>query len=134
MSEESRLTESNSQEMAGTATGKDEIFVAPFPSLSSKLQVSTAGGEQATWRHDGKELFYVAPNRKLMTVAVDTAGGTFKAALPRELFATSITGVHHVFLQYDVAPDGQKFIINTALERSVEPITVYANWERELKK
>jgi eukaryotic-like serine/threonine-protein kinase len=115
-------------------TGKDEIFVVPFPSLSSKWQVSTAGGEQVMWSHDGKELFYVAPDRKLMVVAVDTAGGTFKAALPRELFATSITGVHHVFLQYDVAPDGQKFIINTALEQGVEPITVYANWQSELKK
>src|SRR5262249_44820539 len=41
-------------------TGKDEIFVVPFPSLSSKWQVSTNGGEQVMWRGDGKELFYIA--------------------------------------------------------------------------
>jgi Tol biopolymer transport system component len=115
-------------------TGKDEVFVVPFPSLSSKWQVSTAGGEQVMWRHDGKELFYVAPDRKLMAVSVDTAGGTFKAVLPRELFTTSITSTHHAFHQYDFPPDGQKFIINTPLEQSLEPITLYANWERELKK
>ena len=45
-----------------------------------------------------------------------------------------VTSVHHTFRQYDVAPDGQKFIINTVFEQSVEPITVYANWERELKR
>jgi hypothetical protein len=115
-------------------TGKAEIFVVPFASLSSKWQVSTAGGEQVMWRRDGKELFYVAPDRKLMAVAVDTAGVTSKAALLRELFATLVTSVHHTFRQYDVAPDGQKFIINTVFEQSVEPITVYANWERELKR
>jgi len=115
-------------------TGKDEIFVVPFPSLSSKWQVSTAGGEQLTWRRDGKELFYVAPNRKLMAVAVDTAGGTFKAGLPRELFTTLIPSPHHVSPQYSATSDGQRFIINTRLEQSLEPITLYANWERELKK
>jgi eukaryotic-like serine/threonine-protein kinase len=115
-------------------TGKDEIFVVPFPSLSSKWQVSTAGGEQLTWRRDGKELFYVAPNRKLMAVAVDAVGGTFKAGLPRELFTTLIPSAHHVFPQYSATSDGQRFIINTRLEQSLEPITLYANWERELKK
>jgi eukaryotic-like serine/threonine-protein kinase len=115
-------------------TGKDEIFVVPFPSLSSKWQVSTSGGEQVSWRADGKELFYIAPDRKLMAVSVDTAGGVFKPGIPHALFVTSITSVHHSFRQYDVAHDGQKFIINTALEESLEPITFYANWEAELKK
>lgn len=115
-------------------TGKDEIFVVPFPSLSSKWQVSTNGGEQITWRRDGKELFYMAPDRKLMAVAVDFTGGAFKPGLPRELFATSVTSAHHAFRQYDVTPDGQKFVINTALEQNLEPITFYSNWESELKK
>jgi eukaryotic-like serine/threonine-protein kinase len=115
-------------------TGKDEVFVVPYPSLSSKWQVSTGGGEQMEWRGDGKELFYIAPDRKLMAVSVDAAGGTFKAGLPHALFTTSITNAHHAFREYDVTRDGQKFIINTRLEQSLEPITLYANWERELKK
>jgi eukaryotic-like serine/threonine-protein kinase len=115
-------------------TGKDEIFVVPFPSLSSKWQVSTSGGEQVSWRADGKELFYIAPDRKLMALSVDTAGGNFKPGIPHALFVTSTTSVHHAFRQYDVARDGQKFIMNTALEQSLEPITFYANWQSELKK
>ena len=115
-------------------TGKDEVFVVPFPSLSSKWQVSAAGGEQVKWRHDGKELFYLTPDRKLMAVAVDTAGGTFKPGLPHELFQTSIQSAHHQLPQYDVAPDGQKFILNVPLGPSLEPITLYSNWAAELKK
>jgi len=115
-------------------TGKDEIFVVPFPNLSSKWQVSTNGGEQVTWRADGKELFYIAPDRKLMALSADTAGGVFKPGLPRPLFTTFVTSAHHAFRQYDVTHDGQKFIVNTALEESQEPITFYANWEAELKK
>jgi eukaryotic-like serine/threonine-protein kinase len=115
-------------------TGKDELFVVPFPDLSSKWQVSTAGGEQVMWRSDGKELFYIGPDRKLMAVGIDTAGGNFKATLPHELFATSVTNTHHSYRQYDVSRDGQRFVINTRAEQSAEPITLYANWERELKK
>jgi Tol biopolymer transport system component len=115
-------------------TGKDEIFVVPFPGLSSKWQISTAGGEQAVWRSDGKQLFYMAPDRKLMAVGLDTAGGNFKAGLPQVLFASSVTNIHHSYRQYDVSHDGQRFIINTRAEQNSEPITLYANWERELKK
>jgi hypothetical protein len=69
-----------------------------------------------------------------MALSVDTAGGVFKPGLSRALFATSVTSAHHAFRQHDVAHDGQKFIMNTALEQSQEPITFYANWEAELKK
>jgi eukaryotic-like serine/threonine-protein kinase len=115
-------------------TGKDEIFVVPFPSLSAKFQVSTAGGEQVAWRGDGKELYYVTSDRKLMVVSLDTTGGTLKAAQPQELFATAITKQHHALHQFDVTQDGQRFLINTRPEQSSEPITIYANWESELKK
>ena len=86
------------------------------------------------WRADGKELFYVAQDRKLMAVGIETKGDDFKATLPRELFSSAITHVHHNYRQYDATPDGQRFIINTRTEQSAEPITIYTNWERELKK
>jgi len=115
-------------------TGKPEIFVVPFPSLSAKWQVSTAGGSQPLWRRDGKEIFYIAPDGKLMAVAVETAGNTFKAALPKVLFETRITATFHALHQYDVTADGQKFVINTRMEQAAQPMTIYANWEAELKK
>ncbi len=115
-------------------TGKDEIFVVPFPSLSSKVQVSTAGGEQVAWRGDGKEIFYVSPDRKIMSVSVEAAGDNFKAAQPHELFSAQLTRVHHATREFDVTKDGQRFLINIRLEQVSEPITLYANWETELKK
>jgi hypothetical protein len=57
------------------------------------------------------------------------AGGVFKAAQPRELFATSITGTHHNFPQFAVTQDAQRFIINTWADFGV--ITLYANWDAE---
>jgi len=115
-------------------TGKSEVFVVPFPGLSAKWQVSTAGGAQPLWRRDGKEIFYIAPDGKLMAVAVETAGNTFKAALPKVLFETKITATFHTFHQYDVTADGQKFIINTRLDVGSQPMTIYANWAAEMKR
>jgi eukaryotic-like serine/threonine-protein kinase len=116
-------------------TGKDEVFLVPFPSLSSKVQISNAGGEQVVWRGDGKEIFYVSPDRKIMAVSVSAAAGdTVKVAQPRELFPSQITKVHHSLRQFDVTRDGQRFLINTRPEQASEPITLYANWESELKR
>ncbi len=69
-----------------------------------------------------------------MAVAMETAGDTFKAALPKVLFETKITATFHTLHEYDVSADGQKFIINTRLDQGEEPITIYANWEREVRK
>jgi len=115
-------------------TGKDEIFVVPFPSLSSKFQVSTAGGEQVVWRGDGKEIFYVSPDRKIMAVSVEAVGDNFKATQPHELFTAQLVKVHHTMREFDVTRDGQRFLANIRAGQNSEPITIYANWESELKK
>ena len=108
--------------------------MVPFPSLSSKFQVSTAGGEQVVWRGDGKEIFYVSPDRKIMAVSVEAAGDNFKAAQPHELFTAQLVKVHHTMREFDVTRDGQRFLANIRAGQNSEPITIYANWESELKK
>ena len=72
-------------------SGQDEVYVERFPSTGSKLRISILGGSRPQWRRDGKELFYVAGDGKLMAVAVK-AGPTFEAAIPTELFAARIAG------------------------------------------
>ncbi|MBV8810051.1 MAG: protein kinase, partial [Acidobacteriaceae bacterium] len=52
-----------------------EVFVAPFPESGGRLQISNGGGAQAQWRSDGKELYYIDPDKKLMAVSIDTKGG-----------------------------------------------------------
>jgi hypothetical protein len=101
--------------------------------------VSTGGGTQPRWRRDGKELYYVAPDARLMavSVAVSADGQTVDASAPVPLFATRLAsgaGFAPGEQQYTVAPDG-RFLLNTVVdEASASPITVVLNWRAALKK
>ena len=114
-------------------SGRWEVYVTSFPEAHGKWQVSNAGGDQPRWRNDGKELFYLAPDSKMMALPVKT-GTNFDAgtptalfqANPRELVATSEQ------FSYDVSQDGQKFLINTQLKTGMAPMSVVLNWSEKL--
>jgi eukaryotic-like serine/threonine-protein kinase len=120
---------------ASNESGREEIYVTSFPGAHGKWQVSNAGGEQPKWRSDGKELFYLAPDGKMMAVPV-TVGANFDAgtpvalfqANPREMIATSER------FDYDVSKDGQRFLINTELKSGLTPMSVVVNWTAGLNK
>ena len=57
---------------ADSNSGQPEVFVAPFPAPTRRFRISADGGAQARWRRDGKEIFYVAPNRMLMSAQIET--------------------------------------------------------------
>lgn len=114
-------------------TGRGEVYAAPFPSLSSKLQISTSGGFQPRWRRDGKEIYYIAPDGKMMAVPVEPSGNSLKPDPPKALFQTRIVTAVRGYQQYDVTADGQKFLINSNVEQSSDPITLYANWATALR-
>jgi hypothetical protein len=122
-------------------SGKAEVYVRPFPAASGgKWMVSKGGGGQPRWRRDGKELFYISVDSKLMSVEVAAASGTFQAGIPRALFAAPIWGggaINNV-TRYDVTADGKKFLINSLPAETTAapspPITVVLNWEAGLKK
>jgi len=113
----------------------DNVFVQPFPVAGGgRTQISSYGGAQPKWRPDGKELFYIAPDKKLMAVSVQM-GKTFVAGTPHALFQTRITATRYVYFQYDVAPDGQRFLINSLRpENTSPPLTLVLNWTAELEK
>jgi serine/threonine protein kinase len=121
---------------ASNETGSMEIYVSPFPSGSGKWQVSNAGGEEPRWRHDGKELFYVSGEGKMMAVAV-TVGASFEAGSPVALFQThrrQPVSSQDVF-SYDVSGDGQRFLINTKVEEAnAAPLSILLNWASEMEK
>jgi hypothetical protein len=106
-----------------------EILLQPFSGSGGRIQISQGGGAQAVWRHDGKEIFYLGLDRKLMAVTFDPEKGAVGA--PRELFQTHIVGATFVLFQYDVAPDG-RFLINSLNPDS--PLTLIANWPAMLPK
>jgi eukaryotic-like serine/threonine-protein kinase len=119
---------------ASNESGRWEIYVTSFPEAHGKWQVSNAGGEQPKWRGDGKELFYLAPDSKMMSVPV-TTGSNFDARTPIVLFqAYPRETVHATSEQffYDVTRDGQKFLINTQLNTATTPMSVVLNWSEKL--
>jgi hypothetical protein len=104
------------------------VYVQSFPASGGKWQISNNGGSGPRWRRDGKELFYLSDDQKLMTVAVN-GEGTF--GVPIALFPTlELVGRN----RYDVTADGQRFLINTPVQEDTSmPITVVLNWTGALK-
>ena len=70
-------------------SGRWEVYVAAFPTFTSKRQISSGGGVQPQWRADGRELFYLGPDGSMMSVRVD-ARTEFTASPPARLFTTNI--------------------------------------------
>jgi Tol biopolymer transport system component len=107
---------------------RNEVYVQTFPVPGGKSQISTNGGDQPRWSRDGKELFYIAADGKMMAVEV-TTGPKFEAGVPKPLFDAHLAGTG-----FDVSKDG-RFLIPTAVEQSgTAPITVVINWTAGLKK
>ncbi len=117
-------------------SGNWEVYVTPFPSANGKWQVSRGGGEEPRWRRDGKELFYLSGEGKMMAVALKTEGN-FDAGPPVALFQTHTrqqVSFMDVF-SYDVSGDGQRFLINTKVdEPDATPLSIILNWASEMEK
>ena len=117
-------------------SGTPEVYVQSFPPSGGKWQVSTNGGFTPRWRRDGKELLYVAPDRRIMSVGVRVTGPTFEVSSVNVLFVAPVDAVSVAATnRYDVSADGQRFLINAPFENtSSAPITVVVNWTAGLKK
>jgi eukaryotic-like serine/threonine-protein kinase len=125
-------------------TGRDEIYVRPFPAGEGKWQISSKGGYYSKWRRDGKELFYLETStspRNMISVKVNTAGPTFEYGDPAVLFDSLFVNAGHgsPYQAFAVSPDGQRFLIPRPDSRDEQgtasaPITVVLNWTAGLKK
>jgi hypothetical protein len=109
-----------------------EVYIARFPSAGSKYQVSLGGGSMPLWGKDGKHLYYLDAEQKLMQVDVDLGKDLIRLGKPAPLFQTrvraSIGGGG-----YDVTHNGRFLVINSSTE-SPTPLTLVSNWDAELKK
>ena len=96
--------------------------------------VSSGGGVQPRWRRDGKELFYISPDWKMMAVDVSTSP-TFHAGTPHPLFDTEMvdTGIRTGPMSWDIAPDGNRFLIITANALDTSSLNVVLNWHPQSK-
>ena len=116
-------------------SGRNEVYVRPFPGPDGKWQISTEGGGEVIWNPNGRELFYRVGN-KLMAVDVETQP-TFTAGKPRLLFERSDQAGGGFGSGYDVSPDGQRFLmVKTPVVEgdAVTQINLIQNWFEELKQ
>src|SRR5262245_30159338 len=118
-----------------TETGKPEIYVQNFPPDREprfKTQISRMGGGDPRWRPDGKELYFISTDHKLMAVAVQT-DAKFQASQPTP-FDVRVSGLIDVRSHYAVTSDGKRFLINSMGEGDELPMIVLLNWTALLKK
>ena len=107
-------------------TGRWEVFMASFPSFDHIKQVSLAGGAQPRWRGDGRELFFIDPQGKLMSASVER-GSPAKISVPRKLFDTGLVP-DPTINQYAVTDDGLKFLVLEPRKGFLETYSVVLNW------
>jgi serine/threonine protein kinase len=112
-------------------SGRDEVYVAPFPGPGRKWQVSTSGGVNPAWRSDGKEFYFLSGDSRLMAVEVVSATSRFDVGEPRALFETPRAGA--LVTLFDVADNGERFLVLVPIEdRSAFSLSLVLNWPAAL--
>lgn len=111
-------------------SGRFEIYVQPFNRPGERRRVSTDGGTQVRWRADGRELFYLTLESRLVALPISVSDTAVKAGDVTTLFHAPVgeaQGIarHH----YSVSPDGQRFLVDTIVEEQAPPIVVILNWK-----
>ena len=115
-------------------SGRFEIYVQPFPGPGGKFQISSNGGAQPRWNKNGKEIFYVSLDSKMMAAPVKLSpeGKSLETTTPAALFPVRIAGGPLPGAwkqQYAVSSDGQRFLVNLAVdEGAASPITLILYW------
>jgi len=120
---------------ASDESGRQEIYVRPFPGPGGKSQISTEGGTEPVWARNGQELFY-RNGDKMMAAAVETKP-VFAAAKPKLLFEGHYETAVFVFEpNYDAASDGKRFLMVKASEQesALTQLNVVLNWSDELRR
>jgi eukaryotic-like serine/threonine-protein kinase len=120
-------------------SGKYEVYVRPFPGPGGKSQISTDGGLYPVWSRDGRKLFFVAPDWRIMVADYIARGDSFTAGKPQVWSQKSLIEIGGNY-PYDVAPDGKRFavVLNPGAtqgqdQRSIDSVTVLLNFFDELR-
>lgn len=115
-------------------SGRDEVYIRPFPGPGGKWQISTNGGTRARWRRDGKELFYLGSDDKIMAAEIKLGTTIVDVGSVQPLFQIRPFGGGGRDI-YDVTGDGQRFLVaSPGGEESSSPITLVVNWPVEVKR
>jgi Tol biopolymer transport system component len=115
---------------ASDESGRFEVYVRGISGGGRQWTISPAGGMQPEWRRDGRELFYISRDRKLMAVPVTADADAFSAAVPSPLFDVDVPEANAPYPNdYAVSANGQRFLVNTLLDQPNGPsLAVILNW------
>jgi len=114
--------------------GRDEVWIARFPSGETRRQVSTAGGTAPQWSKGGTELFYLSPDRHMMAVSIAAGHDGMDVGVPRALFQMpNLVAEGRVLMptanNYVAAPNGERFLgAVSAHDPNLPPISIMVNW------
>ena len=104
-----------------------------FPEARSKVRISSGGGDFPQWSPDGREIFYLSQDLKLMQSSLKRGTDSIEPSSPRELFALPIT--NDGYSPYEIAPDGQRFLVRATPEKqAAQSLTLIVNWPALLNK
>ncbi len=115
-------------------SGATEVYIRPFPGPGGKFQISATGGSRPHWRRDGKELFYLTPEYKIIAADIELDATTVKVGgvTPLVNFIPFAGGNRDI---YDVTGDGKRFlVVSPGDDEGSSPITLVVNWPGEIKK
>ena len=121
---------------ASDESGRFEVYVRAWPSAADRTPVSISGGMQPEWRRDGRELFYLSADRRLMAVPIAPGASAFIAGTPQALFSVDTAGpVGPYPNDYAVTADGQRFVVAVnARAPAPQTLTVFYNWTTAVQK
>jgi hypothetical protein len=113
-------------------SGRNEIYIDTFPEPRGKVRISTGGGALPEWGAAARELFYVSSDSMLMSVSLRLETGSLEPSTPHALFPLQVIDTD--VSPYDVARDGQHFLVLETAEHTAQPLTVIVNWPTLLSK
>ena len=113
-------------------SGQFEIYIDAFPEPRGRRRISNAGGGSPQWGPDGRELYYVSLDNKLMAVDLKLGADTVQSSAPRELFPLSLRSAAGA--TYQVSQDGKRFMVLANAKTVSQPLNVIVNWPALLKK
>jgi hypothetical protein len=113
-------------------SGRDEVYLAPFPRGEGKWQVTSGGGDFPSWRGDSKEIYFLSVNSiSMLACSIAEKGNELEIGPQQALFTAHFAALGTFF---DAAADGKRFILNLAGDDAPTPVHLVTNWPLELKK